>query len=208
MSSSTSISDAYDSLTKPDTNNATYIGWQKIDEEEYWLADHLPRSKKKYWEFLNQVNSGLRNGKWWNDTYETYRTNRDLILNLTSHLYMRPPQRARATNLITRLDLQKLGLQAELVAFCICAYVVHDTEKDPRCGYPAKGQMENVTDELRSMQKSLGITNKQFRSTYAKVQHRDGTVKSPDVDHDEYEVDTNAQQRWRSTKSDGDGGWL
>lgn len=163
MSSNTSISDAYSPLPKPDTNNATYIGWTEIDESEYWLADTVPRSKRKYWEFQNQVNSGLRNGKRWNDPYETYRTNRDLILNLTSHLYMRPHQRTRAIDLISRLDLQKLGLRAELVAFCICAYVIHDSENDLRCGYPAMGSMGNICEELREMQKSLGIKDKEFR---------------------------------------------
>lgn len=210
MSSNTSISDAdaYEPLLKPDTNNATYIGWDEISESEYWLADTIPRSKRKYWEYQNQVNSGLRNGTWWNDPYETYRTNRDLILNLTSHVHMRSQQRTRALDLITRFDLQKLGLRAELVAFCICAYVVHETEKDPRCGYPTKGQMENVTDELRSMQDSLGITDRQFQSTYGKVQHRDRTAEPSDVDHDKYEVDSNAQQQWRSTKGDSGEEWL
>lgn len=208
MSTNDALSEAYGDLPKPDTNNATTIDWQKVPKDEYWETDHLPRNKRKYWKFQNQNNSGQRNGRWQNRPYETYRINRDLIENLLSKIRTHPNQRARAIGLITRLDLQKMGIPAERVAVAICAYVIHHAEDDPRYAYPAKGHMDRIADEVRSLQKSEGITDKQLRKTYHKVQHLDGRMDPPDVVHDKYEIDTNPLERWQAVRADLDDGWL
>lgn len=187
----------YTDLTKPDTNNATYIGCDDWQNSEYWLADFYPLRKKPYYKYLNRLNSGMQNGpKGNNQPYETFRMNSDCISILGNQLMLTRSQRDRAARIITKVDLEQEGRPSEEVAFCICAYVVHDSDGDVRHCHPSPGP-DSLSPPFNRIKNELGITNSAFQSTYAKVAHRDGVVEKRPRPYDKYELDSSAQHRWR-----------
>ncbi|SFG62912.1 hypothetical protein SAMN04488063_2643 [Halopelagius inordinatus] len=200
----TADSHAYAELVKPDTNNATYIGWSDWDGDGDWLTDHYPLNKRDYYEYLDRNNQGLVNGHRMNYEYLTYRMNRDLAATLSDKLEMMPSQRRRAIESFTRLDLQHMGFPAEVVAFCVCAYTVHTDGKGRKC-HPASKPNDSLFTEIREQS---GISERQFAKVYGKVEHRIRAGKLESTNFDRYQTDDALQFNWRSTDAGADSGWL
>lgn len=178
-------SHAYAELVKPDTNNATYIGWTDWDEESDWLTDHYPPNKKNYYEHLDRMNQGLNNGYRTNRPYQTYRMNRDLAACLSSQLGMTASQRSRTIQRFTQLDLQRMGFPAQVVAFCVCAYVVHTDEEGRKC-HPACKPEDTLFARLREQ---LSIPANRFAKVYGKVEHQIQNEPLKPGDFDRYRTD-------------------
>lgn len=206
MTTSASESHAYAGLEKPDTNNATYIGWADWKNEEDWTADYYIKNKKEFFEHLDRMNQGLQNGYRINRPYQTFRMNRDLIATLADKLELTAQQRGKAINLFTALDLQKLGHSVNLVAYCVCAYVVHSDQSDREC-HPQT--IDSDSDFLfTELQTKLGISRERFTSVFGKVAHRIRIGCFDPVDHDKYQLDKAQQFQWREYNDDKDEGWL
>ncbi|MFA9417132.1 hypothetical protein [Natrinema sp. HArc-T2] len=206
MTASTTESHAYEELAKPDTNNATYLGWANWDNQDEWPADFYIENKKKFFEHLDRMNQGLQNGYRANRPYQTYRMNRDLVATLADKLGMTTQQRGRAINWFTILDLQTLGLPAQTVAYCVCTYVVHSDESNREC-HPQTSEDE-FDDLFRDIQAQLGIRQERFESVYGKVAHRIRTKDFEPTIHDKYQLDEALQFQWRTFNAEKDDGWL
>lgn len=131
-------------IATPNTENATKIAyedyndnWSKKKANEFWRADHLYQRKGTYYKHLDEINEGLKNGpNWYNQAYINKWTNRDLIKHLCGNLELLPREESRATKYFLGQDLRKWGVRKELVAWAVCAYIVHSDERDIRRSYP------------------------------------------------------------------------
>lgn len=181
--------------------------WQEIPSHERWPADFIPEKKRDYWKQQDRYNSGLQNGsEWQNKIYETVIVNQNLILCVGGRLHLKPRESGRAVNLMDRLDLEALGLCASLVAYAVCAYVVHQSSVDRQCHPQTKKERRDETFEM--MREDLDITKRQFEKTYGKIQHRARGRASNRVRHDKYELDNSVPQSWRSVDAELDDGHL
>lgn len=155
------LSQAYGPLTKPDTNNATYIPWFTVQESQYrkdgWtnLREHYQR--------LDEYNAGIRNGDRTNGGYWTYRDNRDVMQALSSQLELNDHQYAVAVRWFHALDLGDTGIRKEHIAFVICSIIVHQDEQSIRkCHY----NCNDIDETFVRMRERLGLRNKQFKTLY------------------------------------------
>ena len=206
MTASTTESHAYAELAKPDTNNATYLAWFTLDNDDEWSADFRFKKKRDHYEYLDQMNQGRRNLDWWNKEYETYRANRDVASTLADKLELMSGQRRRAMELFTGLDLQQLGHPTNPVAFCVCAFVVHSDDTGRKC-HPQTTEAD-FDDCFAHLMVELDIRQKQFASIYGKVAHRIQRGELRHVEHDKYGLDEAQQFVWRTDNADEEDGWL
>ena len=146
-------------ITKPDTNNATYIDYQSI------TAD--PKKREKY-ELLDGYNSGRKSLIWDNESYQIYKMNSDLLNAVASQLELSRLQRSEALRRFLSLNLGKWGQRVDLIAFCVCAVTVHQDGTD-RTYHPNQLQenRDSVFDEVAS---SLGLSDQAIRREYGKVE--------------------------------------
>ena len=173
------------SIATPNTERETYIGWDLSDPRnqptdgwnwkragKFWKADFLYLKLTNYYQHLDQIDAGLKNGPtWWNQAYFTQWSNRDLITNLSSQLELLPRQQERAIRYFLGEDLRTWGIQKELVAWAICAYLVHSDERDKRKAHPLSTS-ENRIEQFWDVAYSLDFTRAERVSTYHKVQSK------------------------------------
>lgn len=170
-------------IATPDTRNETKIGyedyttkWTKKDANGFWPADYLYQRKGKHYKHLDQINQGLKNGpSWYNQAYINVCTNRDLIKHISDSLELLPREEGRAIRYFLGQDLRKWGIRKELVAWAVCAYIVHSDEQDIRRSHPkAKSRTEAPEDDDRATQfwdfaYQFEFTMNERVSTYHKV---------------------------------------
>jgi len=203
---STTENHAYSDLTDCDTNNATRIGWPEWECYEYWPADYRPEQKWAYYRHLDRHNSGLQNGhKRQNKSYETYQINQNLVMSIGGRLKMGTWEKKRTTNLLVGLLRSNMGLKAEHVAFCTCAYVVHQYDDRREC-HPHT-ESADFDPFFKEQMQELEITQERFDSVYGKVAYRIRNTNLETPRHDKYELNKNAPQTRHSTNPSDDG-WL
>lgn len=170
-------------IATPDTSRKTFIGWDlgdprnestrgwnKREASRFRLDDSLYLKKEVYYQHLDNVDAGLKNGpKWWNQAYFTAWSNQDLIETLAGNLELLPRQQGRAVKYFMNQDLRKWGLRKELVAWAICAYVVHSDEDDQRRAHP-KTENGEKADQFWDAAYHLDLSMRERVSTYHKVQ--------------------------------------
>jgi len=204
--STTTDSHAYSDLAKCDTNNATRIGWNDWEGDGNWPADYRPENKRSYYQHLDRYNSGRQNGhKWQNSSYETYELNRNLIQCMSDKLRLDSWEVKRAIQLFDALQRSCMGLPSEVVAFSTCAYVIH--RYDENRDYHPQTKEEDRDYFLEACRKDFGISQDWFESVYGKVSHKIRNGKINLQQHDDYEVDSHAEQSWRP-RNDSEDGWL
>ena len=178
MSTETAVSTST-SLAQPDTSRETYIGWATTEDRqwnennanEYWPSDSLYARKGKYYQHLDQIDAGQKNGyTWWNQKYFTHLANRDLIAILSDNLNLLPHQKQLASDYFLSQDLRKWGIRKELVAWATCAYIVHSDEIDERKCHP-RTKLEDAEGIFFEAAYSLDLFMKDRERTYHKVQH-------------------------------------
>jgi len=169
-------------IATPDTSRETFIGWNLDDGRNrptnkwnrevagrYRQADSLYRKYERFYEHLDQVDAGLKNGPaWWNQAYFTVWTNRDLISILARNLELLPHQQNKAKRYFLQQDLRRWGIRKELVAWATCAYVVHSDEKDKRRSYPSIKQGEKA-EQFWDIGHRLDLSMDERTRTYHKV---------------------------------------
>lgn len=166
-------SHAYDDLTTVNFDNRTNIKYQAIDEDAYWPADFLYLQQKKHYEYLNELNAGRKNGpKWTNDDYFTYYAARDLINIISGQLELTPPQRDRAENRFLGLNRGELGHRLDVIAYCLCAYIVEtDGNTTKRRCHPNVAE-EKKDEVFRRIAEALGLNDEQISKVYGKLRHQ------------------------------------
>lgn len=197
---------AYSHLVDCDTSNATTIFWQDWPDHGDWPADYVPTNKRAYYRQLDRYNSGLQNGpNRQNKSYNTFKMNRALIECMSEPLRLEGWQIKRATHLFDGLQRSNTGRLSRVVAFCTCAYVVHNFDDRRKC-HPQMG-VENRDTYFEEVREDYNISRKHFNRAYGQIA---GRIRSGDLEskrHDAYETDGASHQSWRSPV-DGDEGWL
>jgi len=159
------------SPNNPDTNFATHL-LAKDAEPGFFESDFRYLNKRKHYQYLKELNSGKNISlKWYNDRVFTYEIASDFIDALSAHLELTPQERDNARSYFINLDREKLGLESHLVAYCVCAYVVHENDNDERACHP--NVPDDKKDELfRQMVESLDLNQKAVVKTYCKIENR------------------------------------
>jgi len=110
----------------------------------------------------------------------------DTIDNLSSQLGLTTEERSQSRHHFVTLDREDLGLSSDLVAYCVCAYVVEQNERNEerRC-HP--NVPEKTKDDLfQQIAESLDLSQREIVKTYGKIQNRidDTTSPVPEDRHD------------------------
>ena len=170
-------------IATPDTNRETYIGWNLDDgrnqptagwnektASKFRMADSLYLRFDKNYQHLDQTDAGLKNGPaWWNQAYLNEWSNKDLIEILTDNLELLPRQAKRAKRYFLSQNLSKWGIRKELVAWSVCAYVLHSDEQDCRRSHPQATTGKRAY-QFWDIADSLNLSPSERISTYSKVQ--------------------------------------
>lgn len=155
------------------TNPATQIGYQTVKKGKSWDSetDWLTTKKQETFSRYARLNQGklVVPGRE-NTPYKTYETNRDTIETLSSHLELSESQRKEARCRFHALDLQDWGIRADVIAFTLCQYIVHNDETDVRTCHPHT-EAEDVPKEFHTVFSSLDIPEDRLASAYGKVAH-------------------------------------
>jgi hypothetical protein len=164
-------------LATPDTNNATEIDydgkWSSDSGHEHWPADFRYSDKVSYYEHLNDLNCGRKNGgTWWNQKYFTSLSNVRLIETLSSQFELLPRQAIRAKSFFLSQNLQYWGIKKTLVAWATCAYVIHSDEADVRRCHPLAVIEDNEEDRFWELTYDLDFSKRNRIKTYHKVQSK------------------------------------
>lgn len=166
--------DSATSIAQPDTNNATYIdylGWSGPESKEYFPSDYLYLNKRKYYKHLDEYNQGSRNGKWINQPYMTNAANKDLIETIASHAELSRIQTDVAKRWFLSLQLNRWGVQPELVAWGVCAYVVETDNRDMRRAHPQVCK-NKIDENFRKLSKNLSLNQNDMIKMYGKIQSK------------------------------------
>jgi hypothetical protein len=170
-------------IATPDTSRETYIGWDlnngrnnstcgwnKKYASRFRRTDSLYLKYEKHYQHLDQIDAGLKNGPaWWNQAYFNEWSNKDLIEILSSNLELLPHQQKQAKRYFLSQDLRKWGIRKELVAWAICAYILHSDETDNRRCHPQAETGEKV-EVFWEVAYTLDFSMSERISTYCKVQ--------------------------------------
>lgn len=165
--SSNSKRHPYSDLTNLPIQKETYIDWQSVPGEKYWLSGFYPANKREYWHKLDDMTNGYRNGAWQNQKAQTHHKNADLINAVCDQIDLVHRPRERAIALFESINLGKQGQRAEWYAIAVCAYVLH-VHCSARVGHPNSPYLDS---EIRRMMKSVDMTDHQLRKIYGKVEN-------------------------------------
>lgn len=166
-------------LEQPDTNNATWFNpkekalntyWK---EDDYWLEPSAFRFQKQrdWWTYLEELNQGIRNGKWTNNPYWTYRDNRDLIDNVSEQIGATAKQGKKAKEAYFHLHNRYIsGVRKDATAVAVVAYIIENDGADDRRFHPqvVLKDGEEVADYLATQ---FSIESSIIQNVYGKVQH-------------------------------------
>jgi len=145
-------------ITDVDTQNATVIRYD-ID-----CQDGSDRWKRFKW--LSEHNSGLRNGDWTNQNYNTHLLNEHLIWSLITQLDLNPRYQQEAASLFLSLDPRKFGIDVRMVAYCTCAVVIHSAEDNKRDCHPS---VQGMDPRFQRIAECEGYRDKDLISIYNKI---------------------------------------
>ena len=147
-------------LWEPDTNNATFIGYQ-------WEFKKGTPEYKRY-QRLDFYNQGGRNGEWTNNPLIGYELNRWLIMALATQADLTKQQTWKVYHRFMSLNLREWGVRAELVAFCVLTVTVHQDETIRTYHYNQKP--ENRDSLLSWLAESIGLRDRDIQRVYAKLE--------------------------------------
>jgi hypothetical protein len=143
-------------ITDVDTANETIIRYDKISDFD----------KREKFKWLSEHNSGLRNGTWVNQNYNTYLLNNHLIWALIGQLDLNPCYHQEAASLFLSLNPGKFGVDAGIVAYCVCAVVVHRDGDNTRDCHPSAGDLDPEFEQIAECE---GYRQKDLVSIYNKI---------------------------------------
>lgn len=162
-------------LERPDTNNATIIGWYErtdyYDPDQRWQDDRYPRRYGDYYKDKDLTNNGYKHGSYWNKGFFRWLENDRLIRICSGQLGLTQRERARVKGLFHRLSGERFGTLKEKYAVAACLYVIETEECDLRRAHP------NVPDEKKSPELTLDNVTERYnvsetwiRKAYARIE--------------------------------------
>lgn len=143
-------------ITDVDTQNATIIKYGEITDFD----------KRKKFKRLSEFNTGLRNGKWTNQDYNTHLLNEHLIWSFIGQLDLNLRYQQEVAGLFLSLNPGKFGVDIGIVAYCACAVVVHGKEGVNRNCHPSVKEMDS---EFERVAECEGYQEKELISIYNKI---------------------------------------
>lgn len=194
-------------LVDCDTNNATTIDFRDISKSDTFPTDHPMEDRKRdYFQYLNRMNSGLQNGRKWQNKYrETYTMNRNLIQCMSDTVQPSWWEEKRTIQLFDGLQRSNMGHPSHVVALSTYAYVLHRFADGRKC-HP-QVRPENRDPHFERCRDDFGISQDFFATVYGQVAHR---IRNGELEirrDDKYGTDPQAPQNWRTLNTRGDG-WL
>lgn len=171
------VKDCGNPFDEPDSNNATKL---------YEIGD-LTKSYNKEINYkkLDKINSGLITWEWTNSPYNTYMVNSHHISALSNQLDLTKVQQSQVYHRFMQLSLEKWGVSAELIAFCVCAVTVHNDNTERSYHYNQKE--ENKDDRFVQIAENLDLREKSIRKVYSKYRRYLVDKKSKNYDYLEHE---------------------
>lgn len=159
------------SLNAPDTNNATWFDYtEKTDGHMMSSSEWYKWVRQEYYKHLAEINRGRKRGAGiWNDPYHTYQSNRDLIRIISSQLDLSSVQRDEAEDWFLSFDLERWGVRKELVAYCLCAWIVHNDGSE-RKAHPDSPDDEKP-DQFVNLPEQFGLRKEDLQKVYGKIGH-------------------------------------
>lgn len=143
-------------ITDVDAGNATIIRYDKVTDI----------NKREKFKWLSEHNTGLRNGEWINQGYLIHELNKHLIEALSGQLDLNPRYQQEAIGLFMSLNLGKFGVHAGIVAYCVCAVVVHRDGDNERDCHPSAN---DIDPEFERIAECEGYRQKDLISIYNKI---------------------------------------
>ena len=141
----------------PDTPNATYF---KPSEGSN------PEKFKRF----RSYNRGTWKDRREEDKRVTHRQDNLAIFDaISTQVELNSYQKQEARRTFDNLDLQRIGRQARLVAFCVCAVVANDDVHDGHRYWPTAN---NTDDAFERLAEALGFRDNQILSVMGKVDSR------------------------------------
>lgn len=164
-------SDRFSSFEHPNKRNATYF--LSDDVSGSYSADFRYLNKSRHFQQLKEINEGRCLGlNRENDHYHTRELSRWHIEALSSQLGLTIREKIQARRYFMSLDREELGLESNLVAHSVCAYVVEQNEKnDVRRSHPnvPDGKRDHLFQE---MEENLELNHRDIVKTYGKLQNQ------------------------------------
>lgn len=162
----------HSTLNAPDTNNATWFDYSEATDG-YWdsSSDWYRTTKYLYYQHLAEINRGRKlRGQYWNSPYHTYQSNRDLIDAVGTQLNLLPRQQQEANAWFAHFDLDKWGMQADLIACCLCARIIHEDDSDVRRTHPnVPDDHEDKPTKFARIAEQFKLRERELVSMYGKV---------------------------------------
>lgn len=170
--------DRFSSYENPNTRNATHFLPNEVNG--YYRADFRFLKKSRQYGHLKQLNEGRCLGlNRYNDKCITREMARDHIETLALKLDLTIQEREQARRYYLSLDLETLGLDANLVAHSVCCYAVEQNgrNEERRCHPNVPGEKRD--DQFQEMEEKLDLTHRSVVKTYGKIQNRCGETAAP-----------------------------
>jgi hypothetical protein len=144
-------------LVSPDNYAAT-----RFNPEE------APPGKQSYWKRLAGYQSGIKNLDWVDRAEQRRQDNLAVFDAISSQLELTRWQKQVGRELFDGFDLRRIGYPVELVAFCICVWVV---EGDGRIYHPQKPDSDELFQQFAS---DLNLNLKHVQRCLARFKAMEG----------------------------------
>ncbi len=136
------------------------------------IDSHVSPEQRRLFHRLAKTQKGIDNkGRRTKDSNRQHRRRKkeELLHTVTSQLELAPHQKEQAKVIFMSLDLQRLGLPMELVAFCLCVLVAR---QDGRMYHPNRSKANN-DEQFRKFAQSLSEKEQSLIvKTLNRLQHR------------------------------------
>jgi hypothetical protein len=141
-------------VVTPDTENATFFNPNESNNPEHYKL--LRFYNRGTWKDRREENKEVR-----------HRQDNFAILDaLSGQLSLTDYQKSEARRIFSEMDLQIMGHETRLIAFCLCAILVNEDVPDGNRYYPTA---KDTDDEFSSMQDNLGFSDRIVQSVMAKL---------------------------------------
>lgn len=141
-------------IVTPDTDNATKFH-----------PDEAPPNLRQQFARFERYNSGIYNGDWADKAKLRRIDNLALYDAVSSQLELTDYQKREGRRTFDRINLNRLGYHADLVAFCVCMWVVR---RDGRMYHPKRADHNN-DDLFVEIAERLGFRPRHIEACFNRV---------------------------------------
>jgi hypothetical protein len=152
-------------LTSPDTDNATSLHENDIDDD---MRKDNSIPLRKHYKRLKKLNTGRWNGKWRNESHQRVIENLAMYDAIASQLGLTERQKGIGRSRFLIPDFRRYSQMGgvRVVAFCICKLVCGE---DGRDYYPTR-KRENNDPLFVNIADDIGLTQRNIEKVIPKLQ--------------------------------------